>query len=447
MKKKIILLSLLVIITAGLAAGIFILTADTESSKDNINPNLVILKLEENDISSIVITNEHGEHTASLYGDSDANRELKLDIYKDIPAHNSTCQNLLNNIKSLYALRNFGANTQNTDYGFDKPFAVLTVKMTDGTSKTVTFGNESPDKSGRYAILSDSNNIFLVETSIVNIFSQDPQNFISLNLFGVYTDEEVMSVKRIVLGGKCREQEITVINDKNEYSARIFKISEPVKSFAKDENVAEFCTMLTLTYSAESIEVLNPDEKTLEEYGFNDPYSTVKFVFEGKEESIVFGKEAKDGKLYARVNNIPAIYRLDAEDYSFIGYQLPSLSDSALFSCIIKYVDSISVTTSVKTDIMKNSEESATLNGKSMDYSVFKEYYSNFLQSLSKSHNESCSDNAEKLCEVKITFNYDRDPETFIYYKENGNYFVSANGTKTVKLDSEIAKNFLQKKF
>ncbi len=446
MKKKIILLSLLVIITAGLGVGIMLLSNDLENT-DDTNPNLVILNLDDADISSIGMENEYGKHTASFYGESEATRNLKLDIYKDIPSHDGSCKNLLNNVKSLTALRNFGENTKNTDYGFDTPFAVLTVKMTDNTQKVVTFGNESPDKSGRYATLSGNSSVFLVENSVANIFSQDPQNFISLNLFGVYTDEEAMSVKQIVLGGSCREQEITVQNDKSEYSARIFKISEPVKSFANDENVAQFCTMLTLTYSAEAIEVLNPDEKTLAEYGFDNPYSTVKFVFEGKEEKIVFGKEAKDGKLYAMVNDIPAIYRLNAEDYSFIGYQLPSLRDTALFSCIIKYVDSISVTADGKTNLFKADGESVTLNGKSSDYREYKDYYSTFLQSLSKSHNEGCSDKAEKLCEVKITFNYDRTPESFVYYKEKDSYFVSVNGAEAVKLNVDYARNFLQKNF
>lgn len=426
--------------------GIVLLSNDLENT-DDTNPNLVILNLDDTDIASIAMENEYGEHTASFYGENEASRRLKMDMYKDIPSHDGTCKNLLNNVKSLSALRNFGENTKKTDYGFDTPFAVLTVKMTDNTEKVVTFGNESPDKSGRYATLSGNNSVFLVEGSVANIFSQNPQNFISLNLFGVYTDEEAMSVKQIILGGNCREQEITVQNDKSEYSARIFKISKPINSFAKDENVAQFCTMLTLTYSAESIEILNPDANTLAEYGFDDPYSTVKFVFEGKEEKIVFGKEAKDGKLYAMVNDIPAIYRLNAEDYSFIGYQLPSLRDSALFSCIIKYVDSISVTANDKTNLFKADGESATLNGENTDYREFKDYYSAFLQSLSKSYNESCSDNAEKLCEVKITFNYDRNPETFVYYKENDDYFVSVNGAETVKLDAEYSTTFLQKNF
>ena len=446
MKKKLILLSLLIVIIAGLGIGIFLLSDSTEET-DSTNPNLVILKLDEADISSIGMKNEYGEQTASFYGENDATRSLKLDIYKDIPSHDGSCKNLLNNVLSLNALRNFGENTKNTDYGFKNPFAVLTVKLSDGTSKTITFGNESPDKSGRYATLSGNKNVFLVENSVVNVFSQNPQNFISLNLFGVYTDEEAMSVKEIVLGGSCREQEITVINDKSDYSARIFKIAKPINSFAKDENVAQFCTMLTLTYSAEAIEVLNPDEKTLAEYGFDSPYSTVKFVFAGKEEKIVFGKKAKDGKLYAMVNDIPAIYRLNAEDYSFIGYKLPSLRDSALFSCIIKYVDSIAITADGKTNLFKADNESVTLNDKSFDYREFKDYYGAFLQSLSKSYDKTCSNKAEKVCEVKITFNYDRIPETFVFYKENNEYFVSMNGEKPINLHTEYIAKFLQKIF
>lgn len=441
MKKKIILLSVLIILIGLLVAGIIFINK-AEGSADSINPNLVLLRLSESDISRIKTENAYGEHTASFYTDNTSVQRLKLDIYKDLPAHNGTCQNLLNNVVALNAKRNFGVTSKDDEYyGFNDPYSVLTVILNDGSEKKVIFGGLSPDKSGRYTRLVGNKNIFLVDSAVADIFAQNPENFLSLNLFGVYTDEEAMSVKKIILGGSCRDTEIVAENIKSEYSARIFRISSPKQSYANDENLAEFCAMLTLNYSADGLEVLDPSDDELKKYGLDKPYSTVKFVFEGKEEYIEFGKT--DDGLFACVNHLPAVYRLNADDYSFIGFDLQSLSSSALFSCIVKYIDSVTVTSESGKAVMNVANETVSINGRSMEYSAFKKYYSALLESLSKSSLKTPSKNLKELCKVEICFNYDRSAESFVYYEDNGEYYVSANGGELLMLDHEKTEKFI----
>ena len=79
---------------------------------------------------------------------------------------------LLNAIATLEATQQVENPEEDTTYGFDNPTNVITYTTTTGTT-TLTLGNENNITGGNYLKTSDNDNVYLVDTTLVNTFDCD----------------------------------------------------------------------------------------------------------------------------------------------------------------------------------------------------------------------------------------------------------------------------------
>lgn len=81
----------------------------------------------------------------------------------------------LTSVKAVSVVDTEGADT--ADFGLDKPTLTATVKYSDGTEYTFTFGIVNSFNGYQYMTCTGSDNIYMVETALADCFSYEPDDF------------------------------------------------------------------------------------------------------------------------------------------------------------------------------------------------------------------------------------------------------------------------------
>ncbi len=368
-------------------------------------------------------------------------------------------------------------------YGFDKPYATLTVELNDETSYNVTVGSISPDKSGRYININGDGDFknheetaYLVDTSVIDCVGNSLLNSVNMVSAPAITangddDEyfdsgELVKFDELLIGGRLHKDTIKVICPSDDLSLLSYMIEEPNEQAANDESVNSILGIVSGVYNSGAY-VLDYKASDIKEYGLDKPYLTY-YIKVGNRYIDMKISEKRDDGYYAytvtysndggkTVVDKNIIYKLNAEGYEYFEMKSDEIYFEKLFIEYVKYVESISVTVSGKDthtftlDHEKDNEAHFTVTtekGKEISEDEFCYYYARLLY-LSALENDDTDYAIGDDFIIKFNISYTTegkaDDEIVIYpYDKNvRRYVYKLNGDGTALVSTTLVEDLI----
>ncbi len=315
---------------------------DTSSSSDTTAEEEVIPiinRTAENStqqlVQAITIQNADGEYTIR-YNTSD--KAFELVGYEDISL-GTDVTSLVENVTKLNGYDKINTVESLSDFGLDKPAATVNVTYSNG-NVSLLVGDATPDENGYYLTLKDSNEVYMVDYNIVDLFLYRKGQYVYKTLIASPTVKEDDSdglavLKEVTLQGGPNNETLTIrrseSSDGIEYSYANFIVTKPYKRLVNDTANAKLTAFNSLVAS-EAV-VIYPTAADKEKYGFNKPYAILDVTLavqtteasktasstdeetESKtiyyntiEERIIVGSKDSDNNYYVMLEDSKAIY-------------------------------------------------------------------------------------------------------------------------------------------
>ena len=228
--RNLIIVAAVVVVLAAALVALLLLPQDSgESASSAVSDSgISLVSKQSEDVSSMVVTNEHGtytlvprtETTTSDDGTESQSRLYYVEEYgDDIPIDTAKTLLVVRNGFSLVASKNVGEVENLADYGLDNPVARVEVYFNDNTSYKYRIGNVSAgDSSSYYMCGEDSNNVYVV--SIEEDLLADKTAFVKKRLYALESATDVNAtdsgITEVTLTGKNLGADSVTIKTEND---------------------------------------------------------------------------------------------------------------------------------------------------------------------------------------------------------------------------------------
>jgi len=255
------------------------------------------LQIEQKDISEISLIYPDRTITGLKKGE----KQWEIILPAGIEADSEEWELLAGNVARIEREQTVAENATDLNaFGLDKPGVKVAVKLTDGRSFEVHFGNENPRKTFSYAKLSNGNDVFLTPTSWPRIFTKTPAELRNKVVLAFESDD-IDGVK-IVEGGK--EFEV-------QKSGEDWQLKKPIDAKADNTEVTSFISSIRFA-RASSFPDPPVDAKTA---GLEPPAISITLHDEKAkaDRMLLVGKSPETDKFYAKDTSRPTIFIIDKE--------------------------------------------------------------------------------------------------------------------------------------
>ncbi len=349
MKKqlKYILITLVAALVLGLgvlAAVLFVPDAPDDSSSMPASQRVYVYEKNAADIVKMTVTNQHGSF--ELTPKDSGNFHIKeLDSYRLV-------QSYMNSLASTYA--SLSARKLVTEapedlslYGFDEPLASASIEFKDETV-TVIIGNAEPTTNGYYCKLGDSDKVYLLNNGVGSRLLASKLYYVDRQITPMYDTTVELAFDKVVLSGSVRDKEIVIVptpDNEDDTYAEIFgyQIISPANAPFDLTAGNDFLTSFFIM-AADVVEVLSPDEETLRQYGFDNPYSVAEIHSSSGNFTVTVGK--LDGEYcYVMNDTDDVIFKCLASSVNWLESQYQDLVSTIFLVPHINLVGNVDIVT------------------------------------------------------------------------------------------------------
>lgn len=172
MSRKSITLALGVTVLAGLSVTCILLKKHNEKAQEETAAEDSAGEILSVDLSQLTaVSFDAGERQVRFNRTDDA---WKLDGDETFPVDVNALETTLASVSSVEAVRRLDHPEDLSEYGLDEPQNIITIKMEDGTEKTVTVGATNDSTGDDYVMLDgDDSEIYTVGSGLREAFSDD----------------------------------------------------------------------------------------------------------------------------------------------------------------------------------------------------------------------------------------------------------------------------------
>lgn len=463
-----------VILAGGTFAVIKLIPEREEETSSAIMEDIQVLALTTDDFEEFTVKNTNGV----------------FEFYREIVKSESTGEDVVGNwylkgydkevispvtssypisiAASFYASREITEKTV-TDCGLDNPKIEVALKTTEGEEFSILIGNESPDKSGYYLKLSNSDKIYLVGNDFYETFVFEALDFASTDALPTFDKEEegmsgyfddsgnLVSFDKITVSGANYPQTVELVtNDDTRFSSyATYLVTSPVKRIA--ENVDGILLLFQSSLSTDGAYSYDVSEKSLAALGLDNPDINLKIEAGGKSMTYRFKLQA-DGNYAVVYDNAKLVSRVTTSNISFANYTTTDFYSSWVALVSIEDISSFTFKAGDKTyefgiTANESEEESTeetteeqedftiTYNGATISTSDFQTFYQ---QCISVACTDYTVAEVSGEPEISMIFDYKDDGEDltvdFIKSSET-RYQYSLNGIGMGKVNSSSLRS------
>lgn len=319
-------------------------------------------------------------------------------------------------------------------YGLNSPIVTAAVKLTDGSSKVLELGNETPLKDGYYAKLKDNNKVYIIYAYIGEKLVKAKDEIRVKMLFdGKAEDILGISMER---GGQvafsCKK------------SGEEWKLIAPIEGSV---NISNLGPMVESALGASISEFIEENPSDLDKYGLKNPAYTIELdINKAGKAKLLLGKEEKEsGNYYAKLEGSNEVFTVASSSFNFLDRPLKDIIDVFAYIVNIKDVSNVVVdmdgqTTNlvIETNEDDKDKDKFTVNGKDATMKdeegeqPFRKYYQALI-GLTLSEIEIGAVPSGKP-EITFTYTLKKDPRTMkveFIPKDDRSYYVMRNGKYT----------------
>lgn len=449
MKKQLKLIIIVAIVTAVILAlwwGVSLIPNDNDGVSSVVSQAVDLYEVDRGNVAKIEVKNALDEFCVN-----NTESAFTVEGLDEYPLYTSRVSSIVSAISDVTARRLVEENAEDLEkYGLSSPSVEATLYSKNGTTYTLSIGDEAPS-GGYYFLYNNSNNVYIIST-----VSAESLMYERLDLVDVVvapTIEEIggeLIFDTITLSGTVRNEPIEIINVDNGDSEEIvffaYEITKPGHANFDSTNGNIFLNGLISGY-AEKAEVLSPSEEDLENYGFNNPYSMLTLNTKGKEFKVIVGKVDGDYAFVMRPDrNI--IYKASVHAFSWLETQYVDLVDKLFLMPYIAEVNLVQVSFpdqsfDFNVDYSDQTDLTATYKGKTLKRDVFKQFYQVLVNAYYENYT---TEEPTGECVMSLVYNYKNgkvDKLELFKSKENPRQVIIVlNGEKT---NFSMRYNFVDK--
>ncbi|MBM62818.1 MAG: hypothetical protein CL484_07715 [Acidobacteria bacterium] len=307
---------ILLVITLGLGAYIYFVESG-QPPAGTPEPLEKVFGFESDDITSIAVTSETGDHTVI---------EKIDDRWQLIEPFNSNVDvtkvvSLSSSLASLEMQRVVAEPEDSVDlatFGLTRPRITIQIRTAPDFDRQLLIGERTPTGSDVYATVADSNRVFLMSGFLDTTFNQTTFDLRDKTILDITQDQvdsfEVTSPERT----------IQLRKDENQWS-----LVSPITARA-DLAVADSMIGRLSTGQMQSVEEESTDD--LEAYGLDRPRLSVAVGLGGSEATLHIGNSTPAGGTYARDADRSLVFTIDDSLVSELEKQVDDYRRRDLFS-------------------------------------------------------------------------------------------------------------------
>lgn len=409
-----------------------------------------------------------------------------IDGYQGITWDSNAVIGLVTNsltVTALMEMKNADASAASYKVADGKEEATVTVRFKDESGYVIHIGSWSPDKSGRYIRLDNSDKVYLSSYSLANYAGQAMKDFVSTSALAAYQstgtdsayyeDGVLTYFDSILMGGRHFNSKVFLEFYPSDqtvtytyYKMSIWQLNakgKMGKSFempTNDDRVYQIFDLIVSGFAAEDIYGFYPDAKTLEEYGLDVTLYDIVYKINNVNYRIQIGDKQEDGLYPVRINETPVIYACSASVFPFLTYKQSDYYRNQLYLCNVDDMASVRVQygtldeTFVITQIPKKDSDTDTdqtvalSNGKSVQIDLFRTFLSEFMKTQAISYAEDAFADYGKA-KMTVTISYvnkelKNDVITFLPYSDR-RYCYRTNGGGDALVKSDTVESIYQK--
>ena len=225
-------------------------------------------------------------------------------------------------------------------YGLNPPqWRLVFLVGDDRAEKSLLVGNEEPAKSGVYAKRGTTDNVFLVETKLLEKVPKQASDWRDRMLLAFKRDE----VQKVEIRAGDDIMEVACVENCGKIPDDRWQIKQPLDAKADAVKVRTLLRNLeelkVKTFITEAADDLAP-------YGLNNPSAQIHVWLKDKSEpiAVLLGREDADKSgYYVKLPERPAVYLIDSKDYGDLVKKVPELRDRKLLAFKARDVRKIEV--------------------------------------------------------------------------------------------------------
>lgn len=436
--------AIILVVIVGLLAGAYVFAKNIKSQDDTTTGNDIIRIFDLDTTKMVELTLENNEGTFVFVRETvkekdSEGKEVERKVWKikspdDLKINESNVNSIAINFATLIADKVVEENAADmSKYGLDKP-VVLTVKMDDGTVKTLEIGNETPTKGGYYAKEKGNSKVYVIGSYTGQKLKATKNDIRDKALFGI-TSEDI--IRLTMTRGE------TMVFSAKKTGDYDWTMLEPIQG---NVNSSAIVPMLDAISQANVQEFIEENPLDLGKYGLLKPAYSFEFETSTGKNKLLFGYEKEKGSsIYAKLEDVNEVFTVSLGAFNFIDKPLKEIIE--VFAYIVNIndvnkitveMDGYTVNCELQTDKEDSDKDKFFVNGKDVsglkddkDSQYFRKYY----QALIGVTLSDVEIGAEPSGTPEITFTYylKKDPgvmkvefvpknERYYYVLRNGQY-------------------------
>ena len=273
----------------------------------------------------------------------------------------------------------YGAEAGDEDesvYGFDRPFAAMSLTTEDGKTTVLLIGDMSPDSAGRYVTASGKDDVYIIDESGFSsgryTFNSAPADLVDASVVAPIAENEgtqdyfvegtLSYIDTITLSGSHLSTELVIENAPEDLAALTYVLTKPSFRATNEDNVDKLFEIATSGFNAAGAYVLGAQAQDLATYGLDKPFTKLDIRIGTWRATIAFGKEI-DGYYPFMVEGSDVIYKISADACEWVSLSAKDFYFDSLFLEYISNISELTVETEEKTvtfHLVRESEESGT---------------------------------------------------------------------------------------
>ena len=378
------------VLIGGTFAVIKLIPEKEEENTSSGFKTVEVLSLEEDKVSSVLVSNENGQFNFFKVTNDDTTTWTLDGIDKDLLSSDKI-SSVVSNAFSIEAIRKITEKTEE-QCGIADSNLYAEITKDDGSVVTVTFGDNSPDNSGCYLKLLDGD-IFLVEDSVKTAFVFDSLYFAAADMISAvdadglddyFSDGKLTTFDTLTVSGSNYSAPLVITqNTDKSFSEYIpYKITSPQEHYA--DGIDDIISVFSDGISADGAYSFDTSDAEIAKFGLKNPDLTLIIKLGSKSFARSF-KLQDDGSYAAISTGGKFIYKVSDTGISEIANADATKYYSSIICLFsIDKLESFGITAEGKTydfGIKKIEDEDSedpyeiTYGGKEIDCSSFQNLY------------------------------------------------------------------------
>jgi len=437
--------AVILLVIAGLLVGAFVIVKNKKNGTDTAgnDDTIKIFDLDADKMVELTIENSDGkfvftrdtikeESTEEGKKESTEKKVWKISSPQDLKIDRDKIDSSATTFSRLTADKIIEDNAESLEkYGLSQP-VLFSVKMDDGTVKTLEIGDKTPTESGYYVKEKGSSKVYTIGSYYGDQLKLSRNDMRDRLLFGGNTENiTAVSLER-------RGQKVFSAKRAGKYD---WAMTYPISTNASDAGISPILTGITQVNVANYIE---EDAADLEKYGLAKPPYVIEFESSSGSEKLILGNEKEKGvEMYAKLGDSDEVFTVSPSDLNFLDKPLNELVDVFAYIVNIDQVDKITVemdgytlNCELKTDSENKDNDKFYVNGKDvtgLEDDKGSEIFRNYYQDLIGITFSEVEIDAKPSGSPEITFTYylKEDPgkmKVEFIPKDDRYYYVVRNG-------------------